>query len=144
MNWKRTMAFSLVLWLTPQLLGLLSGITFPDLMHWYGDSPAEMSDNARTVRRIAIGASFYLIYLVFLRGVPVRVATHVLVTFFAVEAASAIAELTLWSKPLAEAVYLPAAVRHAVVAILAVATVLIARQVRPNSSFKPTSLRDAA
>jgi uncharacterized membrane protein len=141
--WKRTIGFAIVLWLTPQLLGFLSGFTVAELMHWYGDTAVEALDNARAVRRFAIGLAFYLIYLVYLRRVPEKLLRNVLVTFLVVEVLGAVTDIALWGKPLSEAVYWYAAIRHIAVALLAIGTVLVVRRVRPNSSFKPTSLRDA-
>jgi hypothetical protein len=136
-KWRRAVAWLLLLFFVPQMLGLLSGLT---MTHWeiYGETIQEAIDNARTVRRIAIGVAAYLLYLFFLKGVPHNRIIHVVILFFAVEFIGAVTDLFLWGMPLKEVIRWPFLLRHVLVVVMALGTAALLWR-KPDSSFRPKS-----
>ena len=98
LNHKRIIAATLLIWLAPQLLGFLSGLS---MSYWefYGDTMQEALANAKTTRFLVIGLAWYLLYLGFLRNIRDGWLPHVTIVFFSVELLAIVMELSVWRAP---------------------------------------------
>lgn len=134
-NWKRIFGLVVLVWLTPQLLGFLSGLS---MAYWesYGNTMQEASSNARTVRFVAIGVAWYLLYMGLLRSVHHLRVTHVAIALVLAELLAVSLELVLFQTPLHDAVYWPATLRHVVVSTLALVTAAAIWRQRSSSPLQ--------
>ena len=84
-NWKRIVAWSLLIFVLEQVIGFLSGLS---MSHWdiYGGTISEAVANARLVRRIVIGVAAFGLYVLFLRRIPNRRVLHALAALLLLEA----------------------------------------------------------
>lgn len=83
-NWKRTIAWALLIYAAAMVVGFLSGLT---MGRWdlYGTTIEEAIERARLVRRIAYGVVGTLLYWRFAAAISSRRALHVAAVFLLVE-----------------------------------------------------------
>lgn len=124
MNWKRLTAWSLTIFLVPQLIGFLQGLS---MVYWqlYGSTFEAAVANARPIRIVIISATLYILYVAFFRGTRTRKLAHAALLFTAAEMLDVVLSFALGARSLPDLFYWPAVLRHLAICAAAFVTVAL-------------------
>jgi hypothetical protein len=137
-NWKRIFIWAILLFITPQIGGFISGLS---MMSWemYGQTIEQAVLNARLFRRIAIGIFLFFLYLLFLRGITTKWFENALALFAISELIGLLVDLVFFSSYVWELAYLVGPTRNLGVCLIAVLLVSLYRRKGSNSAIKATA-----
>ena len=137
-QWRRIIVFSVLIFATVTLVGILGGIS---MAHWqiYGATMEEAVSNSRVVRRIAYGVVSALLYWRLTAPLAGHRWLHVLFAFVAVQILDIVVSVGLFHVTASELADPGPIGRAAFAALVGWALACLV----PDNPSKPTPLRDA-
>lgn len=131
-QWARVLVWSLLIFLAPNVIGLLSGLS---MANWeiYGPTIKQALANARLVRQIVIPVVATLLYWRFAAGVTSRVLRHVLAVFALSQILDHSVSLLAFAVPVHELIDLRAVGRGVLAAMIGFGIAWLGARARANA-----------
>lgn len=136
MNWKRIAGFGTLLFVLPELLGFVQGLTLGATWHLYAPTVKEAVAVATLVRRGVLVVFGFGLYLVFLRGIRSRILLHTVTLFASATVAAFLFEFSITGMA-PQSIWWSSAAVHLAVAALSASGVAVWRHLAGSIAGLP-------